>query len=395
MHPALEERLGRLPQIQVGVELAAQAFDVEQRLLQQHQLRLHFHVEAARGLKQPHQHQAQRNLAERAVEIRLAAGTDGAFELLHAGRLGRPARFDVQQRHAVVVTLEERQEVLRQVILVKLRQRPDDAEIQRDIAAEGLGRHAHQDVAGMHVGVEKAVAEDLREEDLHTVARQLVHVDAGLAQLGRMRDAHTVHALHHEHLGGAPVPEHLGHQQQVGVGEVAAQLAGVGGLAHQVEFIVQVLVELGDHLARLQALAVGPQLLHPRGHVAHQREIAVDHRQHAGAQHLHGHLAAIVGTAAQRGEVHLRDRGARHRMMVEAMEQRRQRLAQRPLDDGGRDLGVERRHAVLQLGQFVRHIGRQQVAARGQDLPELHEDRTELLQRQAQAFTARARRPAA
>ncbi len=347
VHPAFQEWLGGLPQIQVRIELAAQALDVEQRLLQQHQLRLHFHVEAARSLEQPHQHEPQRNLAEGAIEVRLAAGANGAFELLHAGLFGRPAGFDMQQRHTVVIALEEGQEILRQVILVEFRQRPDDAEIQRDIAAQGLGRHAHQDVAGVHVGVEEAVAKHLREEDLHAVARQLMRVDAGRTQFVGVRDAHAVHALHHEHLRGAPVPEHLGHQQQLGLGEVTAQLAGVGGLAHQVEFVVQVLVELGDHLARLQALAVRPQLLHPRGHVAHQREVAVDHRQHAGTQHLHGHLAAVVGTAAQGGEVHLRDRGAGHRMMVEAMEQRRQRLAQRSLDNGGRDLGVERRHTVL------------------------------------------------
>ena len=39
-HPALEIRLGRHPQIEVGIELAAEALDVEQRLLQQHELRL-------------------------------------------------------------------------------------------------------------------------------------------------------------------------------------------------------------------------------------------------------------------------------------------------------------------------------------------------------------------
>ena len=41
------------------VELAAQAFDVEQRLLQQHQLRLDFDIEATRGLEQAEQHLAE------------------------------------------------------------------------------------------------------------------------------------------------------------------------------------------------------------------------------------------------------------------------------------------------------------------------------------------------
>ena len=40
VHPAFEERLGGHPQVQVRIELAAEAFDVQQRLLQQHELRL-------------------------------------------------------------------------------------------------------------------------------------------------------------------------------------------------------------------------------------------------------------------------------------------------------------------------------------------------------------------
>jgi hypothetical protein len=51
-HPALKERLRGVPQIEVRVQLTAQAFDVQQGLLQQNELRLHFHVEAARGLEQ-------------------------------------------------------------------------------------------------------------------------------------------------------------------------------------------------------------------------------------------------------------------------------------------------------------------------------------------------------
>jgi hypothetical protein len=127
----------------------------------------------------------------------------------------------------------------------------------------------------------------------------------------------------------APVPEHLGHAKQIAFGKVAAQLAGVGGLDHQVEFVMQVLVELGHHLAGLEAPAVHPDALEPRGHVAHQRQIAVDYRQHARTQHLHGHLAAMARTAAQRGEVHLGDRRAGHRLVLERLEQL---VSRRPSD---------------------------------------------------------------
>ena len=58
-HPAFEEGFCRLPQVEVWVEVAAQAFDIEQGFLQQHQLRLDFDVEAPRSLEQPQQHFAE------------------------------------------------------------------------------------------------------------------------------------------------------------------------------------------------------------------------------------------------------------------------------------------------------------------------------------------------
>src|SRR2546428_677405 len=50
-HPILEERLGGGPQVEVGVELAPEPLDVEQRLLQHDELRLDLNVEAPRGLE--------------------------------------------------------------------------------------------------------------------------------------------------------------------------------------------------------------------------------------------------------------------------------------------------------------------------------------------------------
>ena len=51
--------------------------------------------------------------------------------------------------------------------------------------------------------------------------------------------------------------------------------------------------------------------------------------------------------------------------------------------------GREWRHLILQLGKFVGDVGRYQVAARGQHLAELDEDRPERFQRQAQPHRAR------
>ncbi|MNW19602.1 hypothetical protein D3C71_2196630 [compost metagenome] len=51
-----------VPQVEVRVQLAAEAFDVQQGFLQKNKLRLHFHVEAPCGLEQAHQHLTEGNI---------------------------------------------------------------------------------------------------------------------------------------------------------------------------------------------------------------------------------------------------------------------------------------------------------------------------------------------
>jgi hypothetical protein len=87
--------------------------------------------------------------------------------------------------------------------------------------------------------------------------------------------------------------------------------------------------------------------------------------------------------------VHLGDRGRSHRLHFEAAENLIERLAVEHFELGDGLLGREGRHAILQLGQLVGEIRRQQIAPRRQHLTELHEDRTERFKRLAQAHRAR------
>ena len=237
--------------------------------------------------------------------------------------------------------------------------------------------------------MKEAVTEHLGEKDGDAVAREFGDVYPGIPQALDLADGYTVHALHHHDLGVAEVPENLRDQHQVQPGHVAAQLRGVGGLPHQIEFVVQIVVELGHHLAGLEALAVGRQALHPPGHHAHETQVFLDHGQHTRAQHLDRHLALDAMAVPQRGEMHLRNGGAGHRHAVKERENLIHRPPECPFDRGDGDLRVERRHAVLQPGQLVGHIGRQQVAACRKHLAELHENGPQALQRQAQPLAAR------
>ena len=92
--------------------------------------------------------------------------------------------------------------------------------------------------------------------------------------------------------------------------------------------------------------------------------------------------------------MHLRNGGRGERRLLEAREHQRQRAAVGALDLLPRERAGKGRHAVLQLRELVGDVGRQQVAARGDRLAELHEDRAELFEREAQPLAA-AHRPAA
>ena len=87
--------------------------------------------------------------------------------------------------------------------------------------------------------------------------------------------------------------------------------------------------------------------------------------------------------------MHLRDGGGSQRLDIEARIGFGHRLFQLGFDQRLRLLAGEGRDLVLQEAEFVGDVRRQQVASRGQDLSELHEDRTEVLQCQLQSRAAR------
>ena len=143
---------------------------------------------------------------------------------------------------------------------------------------------------------------------------------------------------------------------------------------------MQRLGELGADFPGLQPLAVRPQGLGKPGEGIEQREIVLDCREHPRAEHLDRDLAAV----GQLCKVNLGDRRRGHRRRCELGEQFAQRASEIRFDRSNRLLRWKRRHAVLQLGQLIGDVERQQVAAGGQNLAELDEDRTQRLQRQPQ-----------
>ena len=111
---------------------------------------------------------------------------------------------------APVVATEKSDEIARQVSFVGLGQRTHDAEIERDI----LTVAGDENIAGVHIGMEKAVAEHLGEKDFNAGTRKLRNVDALCAHVGNRGDRNAVHALHDHDFGGTVLPVDFRHGQQ-------------------------------------------------------------------------------------------------------------------------------------------------------------------------------------
>ena len=167
----------------------------------------------------------------------------------------------------------------------------------------------HQDVAGVHVGVEEAVAEHLGEEDLDAVARELRDVDAGVAQALDLADRDAVHALHHHHVAVAVVPVHLRHHAAAASPRSCAA-AGEQLAASRIRSSssCRCFSNSATTSRGLQAPAVGEQRLdQPGGGVRAAPRPARSPARCRGAAPSPRRRGAVV----QAGEMHLRDRAPR------------------------------------------------------------------------------------
>ena len=138
-------------------------------------------------------------------------------------------------RDAPVVAVEEREEVLGEIVLVALVERADDAEVDGGVLRLLRVGDVDEDVAGVHVGMKEIVAKHLREEDLDAVLREPLDVGARGAQRLHVVDGMPTMRSIAITFGRQIVPIDLGHVQQRRAREIAPQLRGVGRLAHEVE----------------------------------------------------------------------------------------------------------------------------------------------------------------
>lgn len=163
--------------------------------------------------------------------------------------------------------------------------------------------------------------------------------------------------------------------------EVGAQAVGIAGLVGEVEFLQDCGSELLDERGGRKApdFRTGP--LEYRRELGDEAQI----RFHAGTDAGPPDLEDDGATIVQVSEVDLRHRSGGKRLGIERGERLADRFSQSLLDGGPHHFERKRRRLAVKPLQFGDPVGREKIAARGENLPELDEGGTQFLQRQARA----------
>ena len=241
--------------------------------------------------------------------------------------------------------------------------------------------------AGMRVAVDEAVAEDHRHPRLGDEIREVAPLLERQRQRVDVGELRSLDPLERQHACARVLPVHLRDVHVAVAGEVAVERLRVAALEAVVELSPQLPRELVDEPGGVDEVERAHALLHELRRLVHELDVGLDLTLRVGPLHLHRDGPSV----RERRAVHLPDRRGSHRLLVEVEEEPRDRVAELLLDHPLRFLERERAHVVLERAQLGDDVRRNDVGPRRQQLPELHERRTELLEHLPQMLPARGR----
>jgi hypothetical protein len=297
---------------------------------------------------------------------RLADGAQRLRELLDRMFRRHIAGFEMHFRHAAVIARDEAVENLGQEAPLLFAEPAHDAEVDGDKAALLVD----EEIALMHVGMEKAVAHGVTQEGLQHMGAELLEVVAFRRHALEIGERRAIDPFERQHLARRAVPVDMRHANIGVVRDILAEFRRRRRFEAEVGFELHRAGERVDDLDHPQAPAFRrPAFGEARDeiHVAQvARELALDPR----SQDFHRDLARLA-VVESGGHVHLRHR-SRGDGLAETDEDFVDRPAQRFLDDRHGLLLAEGRHAVLKRGQRVGDLAADDIRSRRQKLAELH-----------------------
>ena len=287
-----------------------------------------------------------------------------------------------QARHRVRIAQPDGEDQHHDRFLHRLGKPPDQSEIEE---AEPVPRQ-DDDVPGMRVAMEDPLDEELLEALVEDAAGEELAIDVGRRRAFEDRLELEAAQLFERQDGPAGMGP-VGARDDHVLAAVLAELLDVPRLVLEIELEEHRLLELGDDAGRRVDAGFLDDAFEEAGQIGKQIGVAADLHFDAGPLHLDHHLLA----GRKPGAMHLGDGRGCERLRIDLGEQLAPGLLQPLLDEAQDLLEREGRRAVLQGRKLGDEIGRNHVRARGEDLAELDEGRSQLGERVAKP--ARARRP--
>ncbi|MBI5105850.1 MAG: response regulator, partial [Solirubrobacterales bacterium] len=250
----------------------------------------------------------------------------------------------------------------------------DHAEVDQPDDAARLD----EEVAGMRIGVEEPILEHHLGDDPRRTLGQRMAVDPGSVQRVQVGDVEPPDPLERQHPRRRGVPVNA-RDVHVGIArEVRSEALGVAPFAEVVDLrpegVRELLGDTDDVVARRSA----PPPVRASREVEQDLEVAVDLLHDARPPDLDDDLGPVL----QHRRMGLADRCGRQRLGVEGGEDLGGRATELASDDGLDVLPRYGGRRVLQPRQLRLVLRRQQVGPCGEDLAELDERRTQLLERE-------------
>ncbi len=364
--------------VEVRIQSAAQAFEGDEGLDQQGQVRRQCEVVLAQDGGDVEQHVPQADLGELQPVVLVHEGLDVGFQLV--GRDLLPIAGPLQQHigHGQGLALHQSQQQLEQLLTPAHREMPDHAEVDE---GQRIARQVEH-IARVRVGVEEAVFHDHLEHGLRAALGQQLAIQARSGELGQFMAGDALHKVLHIDAFARVSPVRARDTDPGQRGHVARQPFGVAAFGGQVQLALQRTAELAQQLAR----AIGGQRRDfGLGQAVEQAQVGLDHLADAGTADLDDDLGAVLELRA----VHLRNRGGGQRLGVEAGQHRFGFATEVLAQLRSQQLEGQGLHVAVQALEFGNPFRPEHVGAARQDLAELDEGGAEFFQRLAQLHGGR------
>ena len=247
------------------------------------------------------------------------------------------------------------------------------AEIDRHNRSVG----ADEQIALVHVGVEKAFRNGLAQEDQDQLFGECVQVMPGCLQRLYICDFDAVDPVERQHAARCPVPVDVGDHIAIDRDHGVFEFRRARGFAAQIEFAQRPAFEVGDDQLRTQPRGLSTERLQMCRRPLISFDIAGKLLAYAGTQHLDRNIFAFGRPRA----VDLGNGGGTDRHRVDIFKQLGCRFVEAGVNFDIQRVKRRRRQLVLQRQQIMRGLNADDVRPRCQRLAELDRGRADGLKR--------------